>query len=159
MKKPDRKLPAYSDSLAGTLLAAREAVMSPIRPMLRDAAVTEHQWRVLRVLDDHGYIEPTALAGTALLYAPSVARILKDLVERGLVLRAPHPGDGRRSVLSLSNAGKSLMRRTSAKTVAKLDDYTEQFGQERITALITELKALTEAIGSAASSGKIPSET
>jgi len=159
MKKPDSKLPAYSDSLAGTLLAAREAVMAPIRPMLRDAAVTEHQWRVLRVLDDHGFIEPTALADTALLYPPNVARLLKDLVERGLVLRAPHPGDGRRSVLSLSKAGKSLMRRTSVKTVAKLDDYTRQFGQERIEALIGELKALTETIGSAASADTAPSNS
>lgn len=147
MQNGDRKLPAYRDSLAGSLLAAREAVMAPIRPMLRDAAVTEQQWRVLRVLDDRGPMEPTTLADAALLYAPSVARILKELVERGMVRRAPHPGDRRRAVLSLAPTGVALMRATSIQTMAKLDDYAERFGRDRLDRLIAELQSLIQAIG------------
>ena len=41
MAKAKAGLTRYSESLAGTLLAAREAVMAPIRPILRDANVTE----------------------------------------------------------------------------------------------------------------------
>ena len=108
--QPGRKLLPYRKSLAGTLLAAREAVMGPIRPMLRDADVTEQQWRVLRVLDNAGPMEPTALSEAALLYPPSVARILRDLVERGLVSRSAHPTDRRRAVLSLSPAGAAQWR-------------------------------------------------
>lgn len=142
-----RKLSPYRDSLAGSLLAAREAVMGPIRPMLREAAVTEQQWRVLRVLEDRGPMEPTALAEAALLYAPSVARILKELVERDMVVRASHPGDKRRAVLSLAPPGKKLMRRTSQITIAKLDEYAERFGRDRLARLVEELQALTAEIG------------
>lgn len=147
MENSDRRLPAYRDSLAGTLLAAREAVMKPIRPILRDAAVTEQQWRVLRVLKDNGPMEPTMLADAALLYAPSVARILKELMERGMVVRAPHPHDRRRAVMSLAPAGEALMQHTSAQTIAKLDEYTMQFGEERLSRLIGELKSLIETVG------------
>lgn len=147
MTSSRRKLAPYRASLAGTLLAAREAVMGPIRPMLRDAGVTEQQWRVLRVLDDQGQMEPTALAEAALLYAPSVARIVRDLVERGMVVRAPHGADRRRAILTLSPTGAELMHRTSELTMVKLDDYADRFGRERLLQLVAELRALIDAIG------------
>jgi homoprotocatechuate degradation regulator HpaR len=148
------KLPPYRQSLAGSLLAAREAVMSPIRPMLRTAEVTEQQWRVLRVLGDSGPMEPTALAAEALLYAPSVARILKELVERKLVVREPHPADRRRAILSLSADGRRLVRRTSDQTAEKLNEYMDLFGRERMAALLDELQAFTRAIGPAEMPGE-----
>lgn len=142
----EQKLPPYQQSLAGTLLAAREAVMAPIRPMLRNANVTEQQWRVLRVLDHAGPTDPTGLAEAALLFAPSVARILKELVERGLILRAPHARDRRRAVLTLSPSGKALVRETSRQTMALLTDYAARFGEQRLERLIAELRAFTAAI-------------
>jgi homoprotocatechuate degradation regulator HpaR len=140
------KLPPYRESLAGTLLKAREAVMGPIRPMLRDVGVTEQQWRVMRVLDNAGSLEPTTLSEAALLYPPSVARIVRELVERGLVSRLPHPTDRRRAVLSLSRSGRLLMSKTSMLTLKKLDDYAQRFGPARLAALVTELRAFSEAI-------------
>ncbi|MGH6616641.1 homoprotocatechuate degradation operon regulator HpaR [Sphingomonas sp.] len=149
MSQRTRRLPPYRDSLAGTLLAAREAVMAPIRPMLRDAGVTEQQWRVLRVINDAGSIEPTALAEAALLFAPSVTRILKELVERGLIVRTPDPEDGRRSFVTLAEPGRALLDETSKRTIRQLDRYAAAFGQERLAALLTELGALIAAIGPA----------
>lgn len=141
-----RKLPPYRQSIAGTLLAAREAVMAPIRPTLRDAGVTEQQWRVLRVLNDRGAIDPTGLADAALLFAPSVTRILKDLVDRALVTRAPDPRDRRRSIVSLTPAGKALLDDTAAHTLAMIQNYADRFGRDRLDALLGELRAFTEAI-------------
>ncbi|WP_174279626.1 MarR family transcriptional regulator [Sphingomonas bacterium] len=146
MEQSERKLPPYQRSLAGTLLAAREAVMAPIRPMLRAANVTEQQWRVLRVLDHAGPTDPTSLAEAALLFAPSVARILKELVERGLIRRAPHAHDRRRAVLTLSPSGQALVRDTSRRTVALLDDYAARFGRQRLDDLLAELRTFTAAI-------------
>jgi homoprotocatechuate degradation regulator HpaR len=144
--KRGSKLPPYRDSLAGTLLKAREAVMGPIRPMLRDVGVTEQQWRVIRVLDKAGSLEPTTLSEAALLYPPSVARIVRELVERGLISRSPHPTDRRRAILSLSRSGELLMSKTSLLTLQKLDGYAERFGPARLTALVSELRAFSEAI-------------
>lgn len=146
MTEAEHKLPPYQQSLAGTLLAAREAVMAPIRPMLRGANVTEQQWRVLRVLDHAGPTDPTGLAEAALLFAPSVARILKELVERGLILREPHARDRRRAVLTLSPSGQALIRETSRRTLAMLDSYAACFGPDRLDRLIDELRAFTATI-------------
>ena len=143
---PPDGLPPYRVSLAGTLLAAREAVMAPIRPFLRSAGVTEQQWRVLRVLSDMGPLDPSGLAAAALLHAPSVTRILKELAERRLVVREPDPADGRRSVIRLSDGGDALVARTAAHTLALLDRYAAAFGRERLSALQAELVALAAAI-------------
>jgi len=148
MAPNDQKLPAYRQSLAGALLTAREAVMARLRPHLRDAGVTEQQWRVLRVLDE-GDADPTALAEAALLFAPSVTRILKDLTDRDLILRRADPADGRRSILSLTPAGRALIRKTSRQTVRVLESYREQFGTERLARLQSELHAFTRAIAAA----------
>jgi homoprotocatechuate degradation regulator HpaR len=146
MKNPHKKLPPYRQSLAGTLLAAREAVMVPIRPMLTEAEVTEQQWRVLRVLNDSGPIDLKTLAESALLFGPSVTRILKDLVERGLVVRQVNPNDGRGAIVSLSDKGRVLIEATATRTVRQLNIYTKKFGDKRLKNLILELQALISAI-------------
>lgn len=140
------KLAPYRQSLAGTLLAAREAVMAPIRPMLIEAGVTEQQWRVLRVLDDSGPSDLKTLADSALLFGPSVTRILKDLVQRGLVVRQANPKDGRGAIVSLSPAGQKLIEKTAAHTVRQLNVYSRKFGERRLKSLIAELRALIGAI-------------
>ena len=146
MKTNHKKLLPYRHSLAGTLLAAREAVMVPIRPMLAEAGVTEQQWRVLRVLDDSGPTDLKTLAESALLFGPSVTRILKDLVERGLVVRQANPKDGRGAIVSLSARGRSLIEETAAHTIQQLNIYSRKFGDKRLKSLISELQALIAAI-------------
>jgi len=146
MKSNAKKLVPYRQSLAGTLLAAREAVMAPIRPLLAGAGVTEQQWRVLRVLDDSGPIDLKTLAESALLFGPSVTRILKDLVDRGLVVRQANPKDGRGAIVSLSASGRSLIAETASYTMQQLNAYTRKFGDKRLKKLISELHALTAAI-------------
>jgi homoprotocatechuate degradation regulator HpaR len=146
MKPNQKKLLPYRHSLAGTLLAAREAVMVPIRPMLAEAGVTEQQWRVLRVLNDSGPTDLKTLAESALLFGPSVTRILKDLVERGLVVRQANPNDGRGAIVTLSARGRSLIEETAAHTVQQLNIYSRKFGDKRLRSLISELQALITAI-------------
>lgn len=145
-KSNPKRLAPYRQSLAGTLLAAREAVMAPIRPMLAEAGVTEQQWRVLRVLDDSGPTDLKSLAESALLFGPSVTRILKDLAERGLVIRQANPKDGRGAIVSLSPNGQILIAKTAIHTIQQLNIYTRKFGDKRLKSLIAELKALTAAI-------------
>jgi Transcriptional regulators len=140
------RLPPYRHSLAGALLAAREAVMAPIRPLLREAGVTEQQWRVLRVLTDEGPLEPTGLAEAALLHAPSVTRILRELGDRGFTERRRDPTDGRRAIIAISPAGRHLVTETSARTLRLLNRYREEFGNERLAALQRELRELARTI-------------
>ncbi len=141
-----RRMLPYRISLAGSLLAAREAVMAPIRPMLRAAGVTEAQWRVLRVLADEDSVDPSRLAEAAILYQPSVTRILKELVERDLVERRSDPADGRRAIILLKPEGRALVERTAAHTLTVIDTISARFGPERVAKLRKELAAFSAAI-------------
>lgn len=141
-----RQLPPYRASLAGRLLAARDAVMAPILPILRDAGITEQQWRVLRVLIDEGSMDLSTLAGNALLRPPSVTRILKELQTRKLVTRELDPLDARRSIVAITETGRALVDETNDATLAMLDRYAEAFGVERLRALLAELALLTATV-------------
>lgn len=136
----------YSRSLAGTLLAAREAVMAPIRPFLRAANVTEQQWRVLRVLAEVDALDASGIAEKALLYAPTVSRILRELVDRGLIVRRIDPADGRRAIISITAEGHHLVQETANHTRPLLAAYSEAFGSERLRDFIAEARALTLAL-------------
>lgn len=145
--------PPYRQSLPGHLLAAREAVMAPIRPVLRAAGLTEQQWRVLRVLTDEGPSDPSNLSVAALLYAPSVARILHDLAERKLVTRKTDPTDRRKRVIVITEQGRLLVERLAGRLMEILDQYAARFGRKRLHSLQEELGELIRCIGSADSYG------
>jgi homoprotocatechuate degradation regulator HpaR len=140
------RLPPFEQSLAATLLKAKEAIMAPLRPTLRDANVTEPQWRVMRVLNDRGRTDATGLAEAGLLHAPSVTRILRELEERGLVAREADPGDKRRVMVSLSPAGREMVKVTSRHMARIMADYAERFGEQRLEQLVDELHALSAAV-------------
>ena len=136
-----RRLLPYTQSLAGTLLAAREAVMSPIRAELRRVGVTEQQWRVLRVLNEEPVMDAVRIAQAALLHAPSVTRILKELDERRLIERTTDARDARRLQVSITASGKALIEQTASHTLVHLDSYAAAFGRERLDSLRDELTA------------------
>ncbi|HEX7709839.1 MAG TPA: MarR family transcriptional regulator [Sphingomonadaceae bacterium] len=142
-----RGLDPYHRSLAGTLLAAREAVMAPIRPVLREAGVTEQQWRVLRVLLGEGAMDISQMATAAMLHQPSVTRILRELGSRGLITREADPDDGRRAIATITPRGAALVEDVGRRTLLILDQYSARYGKDRLGALLDELRALTEAIG------------
>lgn len=142
----DRILPPYPQSLAGVLLAAREAVMAPLREHLRAGGFTDQQWRVLRVLADAGPLDASAIARQALLHPPSVTRILRDLIERGLLARDTSPTDRRRSMIRITEQGAALVGQTAEQTARLLDAYGAAFGPERLAGFVAEAQALTAAL-------------
>lgn len=145
-RKRSSGLVPYTDSIAGSLLAAREAVMAPIRPYLRAANVTEQQWRVLRVLYDADSLDARSVADRALLYPPTVTRILKELTDRKLIERGADPSDARRSIIAITPEGEALVRDTARHTRRLLEAYAEAFGKERVDAFKAEAKALVGAL-------------
>lgn len=146
MSSRSRQLPRYVDSMAGSLLAAREAVMAPLRPALREANVTEQQWRILRVLADIGPADCTAIARATLLHPPSVTRIARELTARGLVARGGDAADARRALLSITDEGRDIIATTSQHTVRVLHKQQARFGLTRFNDLLSELQEFTHAI-------------
>jgi homoprotocatechuate degradation regulator HpaR len=141
-----RKLPPFEQSLGAVLLGAKEAVIAPLRPVLRDYGITEPQWRVMRVINDRGATDATGLAEVCLLHAPSVTRILKDLEERQLVVREPDVNDRRRNLVVLTPDGRDMVKGISRTMMRILREYSQRFGVERLEKLADELRALSAAI-------------
>ena len=54
--------PFVHRNLPRLLLQAREAVMAHTRPSLREHGLSDQQWRVLRVLGEHGMVETGRVA-------------------------------------------------------------------------------------------------
>ena len=141
-----RKLPRFEQTISAVLIGAKEAVLAPMRPKLREYNITEPQWRVLRVINDRGATDASGLAEVGLLHAPSVTRILKELEARGLLVRETDPEDRRRTLAALTPEGRELFKIISRDVLRVMGEYADRFGQDRMDRLLTELRALTAAI-------------
>ncbi|MFD1509638.1 homoprotocatechuate degradation operon regulator HpaR [Lacimonas salitolerans] len=134
--------PETNRSLPIALLRAREKVMGPIRDMLADVGVTEQQWRVLRVLDERGPLDPTEIADRSCLLLPSLTRILQTLDGKGLVSRAPHPTDRRKQVVTITDAGRHLIAENLVESQRLNAWLRDSFGQDKLDTLLDLLNEL-----------------
>jgi homoprotocatechuate degradation regulator HpaR len=133
----------FSASLPMALLHARETAMRLFRPMLAEYGLTEQQWRVLRALTaSKSPLEATELAERTFLLAPSLSRILANLAERGLITRGNHPTDLRRSRISLSEEGQTLVASVAPESERRYNAIEAEFGSNRLARLLAELHDL-----------------
>ena len=137
LRRTDRSLPI-------ALLRARETVMGPIRVMLAQTGMSEQKWRVIRVLEESGPMEQTALAHKACLLLPSLTRMLQALEGEGLLTRAPDPGDRRKSIVSITEAGRQVLRDHAADSAAIFDALEARFGADKLEQLLDLLEELTQ---------------
>ena|SRR5882672_4547242 len=135
-----------SKSLPLALMRAREAAMQHFRPHLRTLEVTEQQWRVLRVLHSAGSLDVTTLARRAVLLAPSLTRILKDLERAGFISRRRGAGDRRRQVVMLTARGVRMLADGASGSEAGYRRIARLFGERRLQALFAMLAALEKAL-------------
>ncbi len=110
--------------------------------MLADAGVTEQQWRVLRVLQENGPMEPTRISELACLLLPSLTRILQKLEEKGLIHRARDDVDRRKQVISVSPDGEALILANLDTSVELAQRVRDRMGEDRYEALLDLLNEL-----------------
>ena len=117
--------------------------MAPIRDMLRASGLTEQQWRVLRILSEFGPQDLTQIARQACLLMPSLSRIIRNLAQNGLVIRASDAKDRRRQTVVISPAGQQLIDDNLLQATQIAANYQDQLGAERyelLLDLLTELE-------------------
>ncbi len=119
--------------------------MAPIRAMLQDSGLTEQQWRILRVLDEWGPVDATALAGRAGLLAPSVTRILQSMSEKEYILRQSDPDDRRRQIISLLPKGQAIIDDNIEEGARIAAQFRETLGDEDYEQLLDLLERLIQA--------------
>lgn len=138
---PDR-LPSTDRSLPIALIRAREGVMGPIRQMLADSGITEQQWRVLRVLAEHGAVDTSTLADRASLLYPSLTRIATSMRKRGLLTQTRDANDGRRQMVEITPAGQKIIEDNAAQAAQIVSDIKATLGVEHYEQLLDLLAKL-----------------
>ena len=134
----------FSRSLPMALLRAREAVMDRFRPLLRRQGVTEQQWRVLRALSTSTETSASSLAATTCIGLPSLSRILRTLEARGLIARHVKSTDQRTTLVSITPAGRRLLRKAGAESEERYQALATEMGpsnMRRLYGLLDQLAA------------------
>lgn len=118
--------------------------MRRIRPYLQDHELSEQQWRVLRVLDEVGPLEPTDLGERCVVLTPSLTRILAKLETRGMIRREAHETDKRKQVIHLADAGAEVIGKIAPQARKIYDELEEEFGRPQMNNLLNKLRKLAE---------------
>lgn len=134
-RRTDRSLPI-------ALLRAREAVMTPIRAMLAESPLNEQKWRVLRVLEESGPMEQTAIAEATCLLLPSLTRIVQTMEAEGWLRRSQDAQDRRKSIVAITPEGRALIAGHAEQSRAILDRLEADFGRDRLELLLDLLEDL-----------------
>lgn len=101
----ERELPALE--AAGVIGRTEAGQLSLVRP--RAGQLSGSQGAVLHILSRHGEMRSGELAERMDLRPSSLTEKLDRLSEKGLIVRRADPQDGRRSLVSLSEAGRRLL--------------------------------------------------
>ncbi|MET3427630.1 DNA-binding MarR family transcriptional regulator [Actinoplanes tereljensis] len=97
-----------ADELARTL---RDAILRLNRRVRQTRAVgdlTFSQLSALTSLQLAGALTPRELADVERVQPPTMTKIVGKLEERGLVVRTPHPTDGRQVILAPTEQGRAM---------------------------------------------------
>jgi DNA-binding MarR family transcriptional regulator len=96
--------------VAGALRVSIGLLLRRLRQTRTDGELTLPESSALTRLDRGGPATASALAKLEQISPQSMGATLGALEAKGLIERRPDPGDGRRAVLSVTDAGSRLLR-------------------------------------------------
>ena len=131
-------------NLPRLLLQAREAVMAHTRPSLREHGLSDQQWRVLRVLGEHGMVETGRVAREAFILGPSLTGVLTRMERDGLIRRARDPADQRRTVVEATAKGMRMVQELSRSIEAHYAWMEKSLGKQKLSQLYVLLDEVIE---------------
>jgi homoprotocatechuate degradation regulator HpaR len=131
-------------NLPRLLLQARESVMAHTRPSLREHGLSDQQWRVLRVLGEHGTVDTGKVAREAFILGPSLTGVLARMERDGLVRRERDPADQRRTVVEATAKGRRLVEKLSWVIEAHYGLMEKSLGKQKLTELYSLLDQVIE---------------
>jgi len=86
------------------------AVRKQLDAVVAPAGLTVVQYTALTALERHPGMTAAALARHSFVAAQTTAELVRGLEERGLVVREPDPASRRQTRISLTAAGRSLLK-------------------------------------------------
>ena len=136
--------PFVHRNLPRLFLQARESVMAHTRPGLREHGLSDQQWRVLRVLGEHGVVDTGRVAREAFILGPSLTGVLNRMERDGLIRRARDSEDQRRTVVEPTPKGRGAVQKLSHSIEAHYHFMEKSLGKRKLAQLYTLLDAVIE---------------
>jgi len=122
------------------------AVRARLDGIVQQDGLTVNQYTALTVLHSHPAMTSAQLARHSFVAAQSMADLGAPLLGRGLIERRQHPTDRRRLTLSLTAAGRRVLRQREA-AVARLErDMVADLDVEQVEILKAMLLACRSAL-------------
>ncbi|QZD73327.1 homoprotocatechuate degradation operon regulator HpaR [Pseudomonas sp. 3-2] len=137
-------MPKPNELLTLKLSHARESVMRYFRPSLNHHGLTEQQWRVIRVLHEHGDLEINKLAMFCCIVKPSLSTVLTRMESAGFVSRQKVELDKRRVLVRLHPKGRDIFEALAYDMERNHQRLQERYGQEKWQRLIVLLDDLNK---------------
>jgi len=136
--------------IAAALLASVSLLVRRVRQVPIEGGLTMPERQALSRLDRDGPATSSELARQAQITAQAMGATLRALQARGLVERRPDPRDGRRVILTVTDAGlQELSNKRNARTellAGALDDTFTDTELEQLAAVAPLLERLARNI-------------
>ncbi len=125
------------DQIAGALRLSIGLLLRRLRQVHVEGELRLPESSALARLDRDGPITASGLARLEQISPQSMGATLGALEARGLVKRAPDPQDGRRVILSLTEAGTTVLRSRRNERAERLAQaLTERFTRSELEQLM-----------------------
>ncbi len=139
--QPQPRIRGFEAALPIALLRARAATAHKFKPHTDGEGLSQPQWRVLRALAAGEPLDSKTLAHRCALLQPSLSRIFRSLLGRGLI--EAHPTDDYRSrFMKLTPAGQAVFDRVAVISEAVYRDIENAYGRDELTDLLEKLNRL-----------------
>ncbi len=139
----DPRLSHLQSAPLGQLIAAtRRRLKQAAWRLLAPMDLTPQQYWILMVLLEHGPHSLHDLARKVWIDDPTACRIVKALVDRGLLLSGPDPDHGRRILIQLGPEALSMekeLRGVSTRFRAALEKNLEAKEQEQVRRVLLKV--------------------
>ena len=137
------------DEFVNTILVASRVLVAISARTLAEVenAVTLTQLRTLVVLDSHDGINLNGLAELLEVNASTAMRMIDRLLVAELVSRGDNPANRREVVLGLTPAGRSIVRRVTARRRQEIKLIVERMPATHRAGLVRALRAFSHAAG------------
>jgi DNA-binding MarR family transcriptional regulator len=135
--------PSFVDGYLAALLAMSSALISSeFHHIVKDHGFSVTEWRILATLTDSDGVSVGRLADIALSKQPTVTRLVDRMSARGLVCKATHPNDRRKTVIRITPQGRDIIASLIAQAKAHEHRVLEPFGHARAEELKTILREI-----------------
>lgn len=130
------------DELSGRLVTALFGALRRLKPL--EAAYSPADLITLSQIGRQEGVGVSELAQRQHIAHPTMSVLIKRLQASGLVSRSPHPDDGRRTVLKLTEAGVGVLEDAKRQRTQAIGDLLDTLSEHDLSKLWAALPVLEQ---------------